>query len=285
MDSKKIWKRLDYIDDLPTLPAIAMEVNVMLQDYDTSVKQLTRTIEKDQTLVPKILKLVNSAFFGFRSRIGTISHAVVILGFNTVRNAVVSVSIIEAFSKDALKDFDITRFWTHSIAVAVVSRYLAEKTRQGSPEASFTAGLMHDIGKIVLAQFFQDLFKVVWESARENNLSFYEAEKKEIPITHAQVGGYLAKKWQLPHGIIDTIRYHHTPNRSVHDFDLLIVVHVADIIVNSLMGDAKGKPDYSAIHPDAATALRPYIMTASEWFPDVEAEIESACAFFARKGD
>ncbi|MCD6294048.1 MAG: HDOD domain-containing protein, partial [Deltaproteobacteria bacterium] len=255
----------------------------MLQDYDTSIKELARTIEKDQALVPKILSLVNSAFFGFSARISAISHAVIVLGFNTVRNAVVSVSIIEALSKGDLKNFDITRFWTHSIAVAVVSRYLAEKNRQGSPEDYFTAGLVHDIGKIVLAQYFQDLFKVVWASARENSLSFYEAEKKEISITHAHIGGYLAGKWKLPHGMIDAIRHHHTPNRNVNDFNLLITVHVADIIVNSLMGDAKGRVNYSAIHPDAAKALMPHITSASKWFPDMEAEIESACAFFVKK--
>jgi putative nucleotidyltransferase with HDIG domain len=285
MDSKNILKRLDRINDLPTLPAIVMEVNAMLQDYDTSIKQLALTIEKDQALVPKILRLVNSAFFGFSTRIGSISRALVVLGFNTVRNAVVSVSIIEALSKGTIQNFDITRFWAHSIAVAVVSRYLAEKNRQGSPEDYFTAGLVHDIGKIVLAQYFQDLFKVVWASARENNLSFYQAEKKEISITHARIGGYLAGKWNLPHGMIDAIRHHHTPNRNVHEFDLLITVHVADIIVNSLMGEAKGRVDYSAVHPDAPKALMRHITSASEWFPDMEAEIESACTFFVKKGN
>jgi putative nucleotidyltransferase with HDIG domain len=284
MDSTKILKRLDRISDLPTLPAIVMEVNTMLRDYDTSIKQLTQTIEKDQTLVLKILKLVNSAFFGFSSRIGAISRAVVVLGFNTVRNAVVSVTIIEAFSKGKLKNFDMTRFWTHSIAVAVVSRYLAQESRQVAPEDCFTAGLVHDIGKIVLAQYFQDLFKVVWASAKENDLSFYEAEKKEISTTHARIGAHLAGKWKLPPGMVDVVRYHHAPNKSAKDFDLLVTVHVADIIVNGLMGDAKGGVDYSAIHPGAAKALIPHIKSASKWFPDVKAEIESACAFFIQDG-
>ncbi|MDL1962859.1 MAG: HDOD domain-containing protein [Deltaproteobacteria bacterium] len=282
MDSKTILKKLDLIDDLPTLPFIAMEVNKMLQDYDTSINKLTQTIEKDQAIVPRILKLVNSAFFGFQSKISSISHAVVLLGFNTVRNAVVSISIIDAFSGDkkALEGFDITRFWSHSIAVAVISRHLTEKIRLQPPDDSFTGGLLHDIGKIVLFQHFQDLFKKVWISAKENNLSFYDAEKKEIPITHARIGGYLAKKWQLPESLIDVIRYHHALSKRANDFNLLIVVHVADIIANSFMSDSKSKLDFSLIYPDALHIMKPQLETVSDWFPEVSTKIESACQFF-----
>ena len=282
MDSKTILKKLDNIDDLPTLPSIALEVNRMLRDYDTSISKLAQTIEKDQAMVPRILRLVNSAFFGFRSKISSISHAVVLLGFNTVRNAVVSISIIDAFSGDkkSLKGFDITKFWNHSVAVAVISRYLAEKTRLQPLDDFFTGGLLHDIGKIVLFQHFQDLFKKVWLSARENDLSFYDAEKKEIPITHSRIGSYLAKKWQLPESLVDVIKYHHALSKNANDFNLLMTVHVADIIANGFMSDPEGKLDFSLIHPDAASAMKPQLETVSDWFPELSTQIESACQFF-----
>jgi len=282
MDSKTILKKLDRIDDLPTLPLIALEVNKMLQDYDTSISKLAQTIEKDQAMVPRILKLVNSAFFGFRSKIGSISHAVILLGFNTVRNAVVSISIIDTFSKnkEALEGFDIAEFWKHSLAVAVISRYLAEKTRLQSPEDFFTGGLLHDIGKIILFQYFQDLFKKVWISAKENKLSFYDAEKKEIPITHARIGGYLAKRWQLPESISDVIQYHHAFSKNANSLNLLMAVHVADIIANSFMPGQKNKLDFSLIYPDALSLMKPQLETVSNWFPEISKEIESACQFF-----
>ena len=281
MDKETMLKRLDRLTDLPTLPAIAMEVDAMLRDYDTSIKQLAQTIEKDQALVPKILRLVNSSFYGFSSRIGTISRAVVVLGFNTIRNAVISLSVIDSFPKKTLEGFDIKDFWTHSIAVATVSRYLAEKSRKGPPEEYFTAGLVHDIGKIVLAQYFQDLFKSVWVAANENSISFYDAEKKELSITHARIGGYLAQKWKLPENMSDTILHHHRPTKNAADYNIVLAVHTADIIVNSLLGKGKGrKMNYSAINRDAATSLKPYITSASKWFPDMEPEIDSACAFF-----
>jgi putative nucleotidyltransferase with HDIG domain len=281
MNSQEILEKLDRIEDLPTLPAIAMEVNEMLRDYNTSIKELSQTIQKDQAMVPRILKLVNSAFFGFRSKISDISRAVVVLGFNSVRNVIISVSIIDAFSgKKALGDFDIKAFWSHSVAVAVTSKYLAGETRLQAPEDAFTGGLLHDIGKVVLALYFQDLFRKVWASARENKLSFYDAENREIPITHTQIGAHLARKWQLPQGLVDTINYHHAVSKSADDLNMLMIVHVADIIVNSHMSDSESEPDLSAIYPDAASIMGPQLETVSDWFPEVSDEIQSACEFF-----
>ena len=281
MNSRGILKKLDQIEDLPTLPAIAMEVNEMLRDYNTSVKELSQTIQKDQALVPRILKLVNSAFFGFPSKISDISRAVVVLGFNSVRNVIISVSIIDAFSgKKTSDDFDIKAFWSHSVAVAMTSKYLAGETRLLAPEDAFTGGLLHDIGKVVLALYFQELFRKVWSSARENKLSFYDAENREIPMTHVQIGAHLAKKWQLPQGLVDTIQYHHEVSKNANDLNMLMVVHVADIIVNSHMSDSESKLDLSAISPDAANLMKSQRETVSDWFPEVSEEIQSACEFF-----
>ena len=281
MDAKMILKKLDRIENLPTLPAIAMDVNKMLQDFDTSIQELSRTIEKDQAMVSKILKLVNSAFFGVRSKISNIPHAAVLLGFNTIRNAIVSVSIIDSFSgEDLLEGFNITDFWTHSVAVAVTSRHLGEQTRLHPADDCFIGGLLHDVGKIILSQYFQDLFKKAWISAQENKISFYEVEKKENPINHAQIGGHLTKKWQLPAGLTDAIQYHHTVRKSVHDLNLLMIVHASDVIVNSYRVDSEGKLNVSAIHSEALRTMGPQLDTVSKWFPKILSEIESACKFF-----
>ena len=281
MDMRTVLNELDQIKDLPTLPVIAMDANKMLMDYNTSTKKLKQTIEKDQAMVPKMLKLVNSSFFGFQSRISNIEHAIVILGFNMIRNMIVSVSIIEAFSgKKGLKDFDMTQFWTHSVAVAVISRYLSLQTRLHAPEDSFTAGLLHDIGKIILFQYFHDYFIKAWGSSKENDISFYDAEKREIPADHARLGAHLAGKWQLPAGLVDAIRWHHDVKEDVIDYDLLIIVHVADKIVNSLMSDSKKEIDLSGICPEAREKMSSQIETAEDWFPQVNMEIQSACELF-----
>ena len=272
---------MDQIKDLPTLPAIAMEVNNMLLDYNTSINQLSKTIERDQAIVSKILKLVNSAFFGLRGKIGNISHAIVVLGFNTIRNAVVSISIIDAFSvKKDLDGFDITDFWKHSVAVGVTSKSLAEKIGIHPADNCFVGGLLHDMGKVVLLRYFNDLFRKVWLAVKENNQTFYEAEKSQIQIDHALLGGYLARKWQLPRALIDAIRYHHNVRPNVNDQHLLMIIHAADIIVNTYAKDSHNDLKLSGIHPDALNFMGSELDTLPDWYPDVLLEIESACEFF-----
>ena len=196
MDTRTFFKRLDNIPDIPTLPAVAIKVNKMLQDPDTSIKELSTVIGKDQAMATPILKLVNSSFYGFRSKTNTIPHAVIMLGFNVIRDAVISVSIIKAFSGEkSLQGFEITDFWKHSIAVAVTSRYLSEQSRLDTPNDCFVAGLLHDIGKVILSQHFSEFFDQVWRLAEKHILSFYQAEERLLPVSHAQIGGYLTEGW------------------------------------------------------------------------------------------
>jgi len=203
------------------------------------------------------------------------------MGFKAVRNLIISVSIIEAFSdRKTLAGFDIRNFWNHSIAVAMVSKNFGEQLHYQPPDECFVAGLLHDIGKVVLLKYFQDLFRKIWTSVSDGCISFYEAEKKEMSVDHAKIGGHLAEKWQLPIGLADTIKYHHTKNKSVTNQKLLTIVHTANIIVNTFTGNPDGKLDLSSFHPDAKKLLNPQIESVGEWFPEVSMDIESACAFF-----
>lgn len=286
MEASEILKKLDRIDDLPTLPAIAMEVNKMLDDYNTSIKDLSNAIEKDQSIASKILKLVNSAFFGLSSKVSNIPHAITLLGFNTVRNAVVSVSIMKSLpSEIGHEELDIKEFWTHSVGVAVTSRHLAEKSKTNNPDDCFITGLLHDLGKIVLAQYFPELFKRAWETVRSNGLTFYEAEKQENPVDHARIGAYMAKRWNLPFHLIDTIRYHHSMSKNAHDANLLMIVHFADIILNNYMKTPGSNIDLASSHVSASADLKGSFRTTPDWFPETANEIESACKFFLEELD
>jgi putative nucleotidyltransferase with HDIG domain len=281
MEPNAFFKKLDTIPDIPTLPNIVFKVNKMLENYDTSISDLCTIIEKDQAMVTKILTLVNSTYYGFRSRINNTVHAVIVLGFNTVRNAIVSVSIIRAFSKgESREEFDITDFWRHSIGVAVTSRYLSEQSKLDSPDDCFVAGLLHDIGKVILAQHFTKLFDRVWESARVEGKSFFEAEQELLPVNHAQIGGYLTKRWQFPDSLIDTIGNHHAVRKSVSNFEQLLIVHAADHLVNNYQADSGTVSNLSSIYPEAKRLLFRQVDTVSDWFPNVANEIDSACEFF-----
>jgi putative nucleotidyltransferase with HDIG domain len=286
MNSDIILKKLNRIDELPTLPTIALEVNKMLQDYETSISRLTQLIEKDQSIASKILKLSNSTFYGSGRKINNISNAAVMIGFNTIRNIVVSISVIKAFtSPKNLAGFDISDFWKHSVAVAMVSKELGEQFGYPQPDDCFLAGLLHDVGKLVLSQFFQDHFKKIWTTARDVNISFYQAEKNGMSIDHADIGGYLAKRWQLPAELVDTIQYHHTMNESAINHKLLTIVYTANILVNTYKNNTAGKSILHSLHPDAIALLKPQIESSPEWFPQMSEDIEAACNFFIEKRD
>ncbi len=283
IEKETYLQKLDQIKEIPTLPIILSKVNRMLGDNDTTIRKLSRVIESDQAIAARILKLVNSAFYGFRSKISNIPHALVILGFNSIRNAIVSVSVLNAFSGEQGKKFDSKDFWKHSVAVAVISKYLAGKTRLVPPDESFVAGLLHDIGKILIAQYFRETFHQILDTIREEGLSFYQAEKKRVPFTHAQIGGYLAQKWQFPQSLVEAIEYHHSATKRGADPGLLLIVYFADQIAHNGAAVCEIDSQLCSTFPEILQILSPHLERVAEWFPFAAAEVDSACKFFLQE--
>ena len=282
MDEQQILDKLDRIKEIPTLPAVVFELNKYLQDPDTSIKTVCQTIEKDQAITLKILRLVNSAFYGFKSKISDLRNAIVLLGYSAVRNAIVSLSVINSFSSKhvALLNFDITQFWKHSLAVAVTSKNIAQLSQKESPDNCFVGGLLHDIGKVILAQYFQDLFEQVWTTLQDKHISFYEAEKIKLPIDHTIIGAHLASKWQLPEGLIDAIRWHHEFQPQSKNANFLRNIYLANFIVNSYDIDPELRLDISKMHPDIVKFMMNMMEDIGDWYSGLTGEIEAAYAFF-----
>ena len=283
MNSNELKHHLDKIDNLPTLPTIAMEVNKLLQDYNTSIKKLSDLIENDQAIVAKILKLVNSAFFGLRSKVGNIPHAITLLGFNTVRNAVISVSVIKSLSNISdMEGFKIDDFWTHSVSVAVASKHIANTTLlYNNADDCFIGGLLHDIGKLILINNFETLFRDIWRIKNEENISFFEAEKKIGSMNHAQIGGYMASKWKLPKALSDSIARHHSLSNMAIDMDLLKIIYSADIIINNLDLVEENSFDKLALPDDITAAIRKKCQLSDKWLKALLTDIDEACRFFS----
>ena len=281
MDEQQILKKLDRIEEIPTLPTIVVELNTYLQDPDTSLKKVCDTIEKDQAITLKILKLVNSAFYGFKTKISDLRNAIVLLGYNSVRNAIVSLSVINTFPKRvALMDFDITQFWKHSLAVAVASKNIAQLSKKESPDNCFVGGLLHDTGKVILARYFPDLFEKVWATLQSEHLSFFEAEQKKLPVDHAKVGAHLAAKWQLPAGLVEAIRWHHEFQPQHQNANFVLTVNLANFIVNSYDVDKDMRLDMAKMHPDVVKFVMDMMEDVGDWYSGLSDEIESAYAFF-----
>ena len=281
MDENQIYEKLDKIKEIPTLPTIVFELNQHLQNPETSIVKVSETIEKDQAMALKILKLVNSAFYGFRSKISDIKNAVVLLGFNAVRNAIVSVSIINTMPKTILfQDFEMIDFWKHSLAVAVTSKNIAQKAGVNSPDNCFVGGLLHDIGKVIMAQYFKDDFARVWHRMQNEYLGFYEAEQEELPVDHTKIGAYLADRWALPMGLIEAIRWHHNFQPDNGNADFMINIHLADLLVNSYDENPDCNLDMGAMHPEVMKFLMAQIENSANWYANLTGEIEAAHAFF-----
>jgi len=283
LDAKTFFKTLDNVDDIPTLPSILMEVNRLMQDEEASIRNISAIIEKDQAMTTQILKLVNSSFYGFKSMIRDIPHAVVILGFNAVRNALLSVSIVKTFSqRGGAEGFDVIEFWKHSIAVAVVSRFLAEKTQLVQPDDCFVAGLLHDIGKLVLCQYFTPEFLKIWNAAQEQGITFYQAERQILPITHAQLGAHLTQRWMFPASLIEALRFHHALPKNPEHPDQLLILHTADFLVYDPTTGLELPPQPQATNPRGRDILVQHLKTPTAWFPPLEEEIESANELFLK---
>ena len=281
MDESQIYKQLDRIKEIPTLPTIVFELNQHLQNPETSIAKVSETIEKDQAMALKILKLVNSAFYGFRSKVSDVKNAVVLMGFNAVHNAIISVSVVNALPKTLLfQDFEMIEFWKHSLAVAVASKNIAQTSGVESPDNCFVGGLLHDVGKVIMAQNFTEEFVKVWTLMQNEYLSFYEAEQRELPIDHTKIGAYLADRWQLPQGLTDAIRWHHDfqPNNGSTGF--MMNIHLADILVNSYEENPDCTIDMGAMHPEVVKFLMAQMENSSDWYANLSDEIEKAHAFF-----
>lgn len=287
MSDSHIKKELNNIKDLPTLPAIALELNRMLQDNECTVDKVAGKIESDQSIASKVLKLINSAFFGLRSQVTNIHNAVVLLGFNSIRNIVLSVSVIKAFSDGSGKNgVDMTEFWNHSIATAMTAKYLAEVSGIGDAEDCFTTGLLHDIGKIVLAQYFSEIFFRIVDEMEDQNIPFSKAEKSHLDrMGHARVGGFLSDKWKFPAALTRSIEGHHSVTGTLTDLET--ITHIADIIVNihsinnSSLEMEQRKSRMPVMNMKAVEAMKNYIGTSATWYPELSEKIKDACSFFA----
>lgn len=229
--AERIRRITESVLTLPTLPTVVSKMIEMVDNPKTSAASLARLISTDQALTARILKLANSAYYGFSREISTVNMAIVVLGFNTVKDMGLSLSVLDVFkNSEADRRFDVSQFWEHSIACGVGARLLARKYYRRLVGEAFVAGLLHDIGKIIVNQYTHDDFVRVMELVIESEVPLEEAERQVLGAEHPQIGGWLAEKWRLPAIIVDSIQHHHNPWDASQDSSFVGLIGVANYL-------------------------------------------------------
>ncbi len=234
-DSKRrdVFDVLENVHNLPSAPVILAQVSSLLDKEDTNATDLSNLISKDQGLVTKILVIANSPLFGIPRRVATIDFAIVILGFNQIKNIVISLAMMEAFKSIKGKEFNQKKFWRHSMLTAYLSKKIADDLGYYFSGDAFTAGLLHDLGIPLIYKFLNEQYLEIYKKVQETDSCFAEFEKDIIGATHAEIGRFLIDKWGLPVSLAETTAFHHTPAESSDDFkEISAVVHLADYILN-----------------------------------------------------
>jgi putative nucleotidyltransferase with HDIG domain len=233
---KRIEHLIKNIGELPTIPSVFFTVSKMLSDPRTSAIDVGQAISSDQVIASKVLKLANSAFYGFAGKVNTVPHAIAVLGFNATKNVVLTTSILSALNlKTPIEGFSLAAFWKHSAAVGAIARLTAAEVYPQKREEAFVTGLLHDIGKFILAICAPEDFANCINHAMSKGCLFLDAEKEILGICHTDIAALINRKWNLPAEIAAVITSHHRDSGIPSEYAKLIaVVKLADVLARGL---------------------------------------------------
>ncbi len=230
MSMDEIKKKIEKIDQLPTLPIIITELLGLLDNPKSTPREINELIKNDQALTSKTLRLVNSSYYGFPRKIATVTEAIVILGFDTVRNLAVSAGMVKLLKGKGA--FDKEKFWYHTVAVAFMSKILAKVTKYPNPEIAFVSGLLHDIAKVFEDQYFNEYFIKALELSKSSERPLFEVETEILGYDHGAIGKRLSESWNLPKSIVASISYHHEIEKNIYPEheQLVAITNMADAL-------------------------------------------------------
>ena len=271
---ERIAKIVEEVDNLPSLPSIVLKLMEVVNSPDSSAEEAAKLIEKDPALTSKMIRLANSAFYGIPRSISSVTSAVVVLGFNTIRSLVLSASVAKMFEGDK-HALDIDRFWKHSVVTAMASKIIVRHltVRMMDPESAFCAGVMHDIGKLIFSQYMPEDYSAVCEYARTKSVSVVEAEDKILGINHSKMGKILSDKWSLPLDLECAIVNHHDPeNANETVAHLANIIHLADIVVHDCGCDLWD----GEVHTSESAVCRSALKIGEEDFKKIVGNVESS---------
>ena len=241
------------VGGLVTLPNVFIRINQLVEDPNSSIADIAKAVSQDPSFTVRLLRVANSSFYGFSSTIDTVTKAVSVIGTSQVRNLALSMSVASSFAGLPNNLVSMANFWRHSLYCALVARILARQAGRCDPEAMFTAGLLHDIGELVIFNRLPEQAKESLLLVMDNmdELPVYQAEQQIIGFDHAQVGGELARQWNLPPLLAECIAYHHSIGEAQRYPRETALVHLANILAMMAELDTLEPGDVSPVDPRA----------------------------------
>lgn len=228
------------VEKMPAFPKSVQKILELTRDANCEPKDLVQVIEKDPVITVKVLKVLNSAYYSLPKKITSINQSVVYLGFNTIKNMALSIAAIGILPKRNEAGFDVQQYLLHSLTTAAIAKKLAERFDDIDPMDSYIAGLLHDFGKVVFAQFMPEEFKTALEESRQNTIPLNRVLHHAIGADHTVVGSMLAEKWQFPPHLVAAIRHHHSP--LLNDCNLMACLFAANEISKKKEFGFSGNP-------------------------------------------
>jgi putative nucleotidyltransferase with HDIG domain len=270
IDPKVLRHRVESINTLPTVPSVLKRLSAVIEKPRITIVEISAFISNDPALTTKVLKMVNSAIYGFPGRIASVSHATMLLGLNVIKGLLLGVSVFELMQKT------MSGLYEHSLACAIASRVIAQKKGMKEPEEVSVAGLLHDIGKVILTLEFAKEYEAAMGEAQEKRISIFEAEKNQFNATHADVGSWLAEKWRFPRNLVEVIEFHHRPALAKNAPMEAAIVHMADLLARARGFGFAGENFVPEINPMAFELLKLSDQDIQDVLQEMEDNMESA---------
>jgi HD-like signal output (HDOD) protein len=279
--SVDLTSRVKSIEGLPSFPATHAEILKLANSEDATSDDIAEKLQLDSGLLATIFKLVNSSGYGFRKKVDSLKLAVTLLGLEEIANLVMAAQVFDKLGNyEDGSGMDATEFWRHSIGVGFAARAISKKL-QTEAESAFLAGMLHNVGKIVLDRFFVDYYKEVLAIVEDGTTLIVDAEKEVLGVTHADIGGVLATEWKFANNYLNRILYHHRPGEAARYKRLVCLIHIADGITRELGFGSGG----DSVVPEIQHAALDQFHMADRGYQmlkdSVEEELEGADSFLA----
>ncbi len=264
--------------ELVSAPTIYSEINARMNDANSSAEDISTIINQDPALSARLLKIVNSPFYGFPSQITTISRAITIIGTRELMHLVLATSVIQSFKGIPSDLIDMDSFWRHSLATAMIAKHIAQHNGQMNTERFFISGLLHNIGALVIYLTLPEMAREALSGTQFHGETICEAEQRVMGFDHTETGAALISAWRLPSSLMEVARYHHTPARAQTYPTEVAIVHIADVLAHHTFIDGHDSCDLPHVDDQAATIVTLTETMASEIIEHVATQLDELTA-------